>query len=1662
MADKDFVVKNGLVVNSSVLVVNSTNVGVNTATPTSALHVQGTSNLIGNTIIGGNTLTVTANSTFDGNVVINSNTYFNERIYVGNNQQFVALARPVIQAVDNFNGFVQISSQNLANATSGAENNGTDACADLVVFADDTNLGYDKFLDMGMNNSNYEPTFQYITANSQAAGFTLGSTVWQSNGTVNSAVGVVKEITTNGINRDVIISINNGYDTLVPTAGSWGALTDGTISSAIVSSNHRNYAFSIGKGGDGYLYIANGGLTLGTTEGGRRSRTYTYAASSLSFGTGSNTVTLDTTGLRRDMTLAGTNIVPGTKVLAVNSTAAVITPRPTGSPTGSYIFYDQYYDATGNPIVFHVNGMYAENEVARLTGDGNLVVGPNSTPRNAKLVVNGTANVFGNTWVGANLTVTGNTVSGNVYAPSGVFTSSINVNPISISPSQISAGNVAVTLNTVSIAGNTTTSSLNVSSGTFTMGNGSVTNTPTVRVQNSASSANLTPTGIRAGTMEVNTSMMTVSGMANVGSVNTVSINATSTVGVGSVNSSANGVAVNTTAMVIGNSSINSTSNASIFQLANSTATANLTIGSLTLGGTVVNTSTANVAAVNSTSINSTSINATSINASSANIVSVNTSALTFVTANLGSISTTNGVSVNSTAFYIGNSSVGSRLSANNLTTGGISGSANAQINSGSNGIFVDVTTGRIGINNSAPDAALAVTGNANVSGDFKVAGTLTVTGTTNFATTVQSSGNFNPNGSFSLGISANRWDSVFVNVLNASNTGNLVIGTAPANVYGNSTVLKISANGTAYSNLTSTNLSVVNGANTANLTPTDLTIGTSVVNSSAVAAGANVYINTVAATVGTINSSANGVTTNTTTIALGNSSVSATINSTAYTGQANYALDSAKLGGVNAGDYVRFNENKTISGNINFTGTNTVFQAGFTSGNTTLNSTSISTGNSTVNTTVTATAVTTANLFGTLQTASQPQITSVGTLTGLSVSGQVNINGNLVVNGQTAFINATVLDVFDRNITVSKNSASAAASDGAGLTVDLGGTYPNATLSYAFASDSWTINKKLIGNGPTGTIDLGNSSVTWGNTFVTNLYATAINMGSVVVNTSAASLGAVNSSSVNTGSINATAVTTGTANVVSTMGIGTINTTSNGVVMTNTSITMGNSTFTAVANVSSFSLTNGTASANMTLTGIRFGTTVVNSTVASVTSVNTGAVNAASLTLTTGANVGDLSVGASGGASINVGTSGGQLLLGNSSVSATINSTVFSGSANRLGGQDASYYTNATNLTTGTVANTRLPQASTTQTGVVQLADITGTEPNQDFTNNSIAVAPTANALSFVKLYANSIAFSTAATAYANATAYTDSKASNASLLSTGTVSNSVLPIAGLYQTGIVQLVDSYQTNSVTLAATANSVQTAYLAATNYAQGVNTFIQNQLSNYARTDQAVTFGSSVNFNSIVNVVSTDMRLGPSTKLYANGEQGTTGKVLTANPSGVPFWNTPSTLGTVWLGDTYGGPLANGALWFKSDEGALKVYYNEANAGVSGGTDSYWVDAFNTSYSRINQPRAVSIYSPTGTERVTMFKTVDTIYVNQIDSVVSGTTPSIKFTLKYGPDRSALGTEVVVGGITCTNTTAGNNTSFITPITIPANNWVWLETSNKTGTVNELNISINFG
>jgi hypothetical protein len=92
------------------------------------------------------------------------------------------------------------------------------------------------------------------------------------------------------------------------------------------------------------------------------------------------------------------------------------------------------------------------------------------------------------------------------------------------------------------------------------------------------------------------------------------------------------------------------------------------------------------------------------------------------------------------------------------------------------------------------------------------------------------------------------------------------------------------------------------------------------------------------------------------------------------------------------------------------------------------------------------------ANYFtGTLTTNAQPNITSVGTLTGLSVNGNTTITGNLVVTGNTTYVNSNITQIEDRIIELGGGANGATLSTDDSLDRGISVHYFKSTAKTAF-----------------------------------------------------------------------------------------------------------------------------------------------------------------------------------------------------------------------------------------------------------------------------------------------------------------------------------------------------------------------------------------------------------------------------------------------------------------------------------------------------------------------------------------------------------------------------------------------------------------------------------
>lgn len=102
---------------------------------------------------------------------------------------------------------------------------------------------------------------------------------------------------------------------------------------------------------------------------------------------------------------------------------------------------------------------------------------------------------------------------------------------------------------------------------------------------------------------------------------------------------------------------------------------------------------------------------------------------------------------------------------------------------------------------------------------------------------------------------------------------------------------------------------------------------------------------------------------------------------------------------------------------------------------------------------------------------------------------------------------------------------------------------------------------------------------------------------------------------------------------------------------------------------------------------------------------------------------------------------------------------------------------------------------------------------------------------------------------------------------------------------------------------------------------------------------------------------------------------------------------------------------------------------------------------------------ITLEDPGAAEDGTIGFTNKAITVTEIRGVLIGSsTPSVTWTVRHGTDRSATGAEVVTSGTTTTSVSTGDDVTSFNDATIVANSFVWLETTAKSGTVDEIHVT----
>jgi len=107
-------------------------------------------------------------------------------------------------------------------------------------------------------------------------------------------------------------------------------------------------------------------------------------------------------------------------------------------------------------------------------------------------------------------------------------------------------------------------------------------------------------------------------------------------------------------------------------------------------------------------------------------------------------------------------------------------------------------------------------------------------------------------------------------------------------------------------------------------------------------------------------------------------------------------------------------------------------------------------------------------------------------------------------------------------------------------------------------------------------------------------------------------------------------------------------------------------------------------------------------------------------------------------------------------------------------------------------------------------------------------------------------------------------------------------------------------------------------------------------------------------------------------------------------------------------------------------------------------------------------KGMTLESPGAAESFGMWQTQVAITVSSIKAVVVGSgSPSVTINIAFGTDRTS-GTNVFSAGTAITNTTTGQTiNSGFNDATIPAGSFIWFTSSAQSGTVTQIEVTINY-
>lgn len=548
MADKNFVVKNGLVVNTNLIYANGENktVGINNTSPDATLTVSGTANVSGKVVLGDD-LDVTIGTLTAANVQVGPYLLVNTiGVFVGNSTVNVTANNTLVT---------------IANSTSSAN-----------LSAGDIKLG-----SIVVNTSAVA-----VGANARINTSTIAIGNSVSNLTVNSSSVLLGNATVNVSSNSSAISFN-GNPTINATSYTGTAanatlfnnqpatfyanadnLTSGTLSNARLPAQVVNTSGNFTLSGNLTLTGAN------VTVSGNANFVGSFINVASAF-------VANSTGAYHTGTINALSLTAGANVI-VNASAITFVGNSTTSPTitiantGAISIGNTTTTQTGATIIIANSSSNVVITPAGISGNGyGLTINASKIEGGTipwSQLPPGTVNTSGSFTMSGNTTLAGTntTISSNLNV-TGSFLNVASAFIVNSTGTFYNGSNVSMNSSSISYVGNTTTSpSISLANtGALTIGNSTTTQTGSlISIANSSGSANISPLGfsgngynlsvnaakIDTGTIPSARISGAYTGINNVGTLGTLTV-------AGNTSLSGGSLATNTTVVTVNSSNVN-------------------------------------------------------------------------------------------------------------------------------------------------------------------------------------------------------------------------------------------------------------------------------------------------------------------------------------------------------------------------------------------------------------------------------------------------------------------------------------------------------------------------------------------------------------------------------------------------------------------------------------------------------------------------------------------------------------------------------------------------------------------------------------------------------------------------------------------------------------------------------------------------------------------------------------------------------------------------------------------------------------------------------------------------------------------------------------------------------------------------------------------------